>query len=71
MLLTGAAAELLTGWGAVEELLLAGVPWRSCCWPGRCCGEASRGTDVERQTVGADALVNERTRKLSAVNCCH
>ena len=27
MLLTGAAAELLTGWGAVAKLL-AGAPWR-------------------------------------------
>ena len=60
---------------AIGKLLLAGAPWRSDCreaalwqrgWPGRCCGEASRGADVERQTVGADALVNERTCKRNA-----
>ncbi len=47
---------------AIGKLLLAGAPWRSDCreaalwrrdWPRRCGGEASRGADVERQTVGA------------------
>ena len=39
--------RFVAGGDAVAELLLAGTPWQSCCWLGRCGGVAGRGAVAE------------------------
>ena len=43
----GAAAELLTSWGAVAKLLAGAPQWQRCCWQGRRSGAAGRGAVAE------------------------
>lgn len=69
MLLTGAAAERLTGRYAVAKLLAGAPQWQRCCWPGRCgraAGrpvrsgkEAGRGTAMVKRQAG-NAVVAKR-----------
>ena len=40
--------RFVAGGDAVAELLLAGTPWQSCCWQGRCGGVAGGGAAAER-----------------------
>ena len=49
----------------MAELLLAGTPWQSCCWQGRCGGVAGRGSVAERLQRGG--AVAERLLRGGAV----
>ena len=57
--------RFVAGGDAVAELLLAGTPWQSCCWQGRCGGVAGRGSVAERLQRGG--AVAERLLRGGAV----
>ena len=59
MLLTGAAAERLTGRYAVAKLLAGAPQWQRCCWPGR-CGRAADQLGRSGKVAGRGAVAKRQ-----------